>query len=188
MARKALSKRMRFEIFKRDGFTCQYCGSKPPRVVLRVDHVLAVAAGGGNEPINLVTSCFDCNAGKSDKPLERCAPALKIVQEVGRERFEQLKIYNEWLSERADQIEQWFKLISDTWIQLEGNDPDEWRISGKRESAVRMFLSRLPAYEIIDALHIAFGRFHGASQCKIHAYFCGVCWRKIKGPPVTPNA
>jgi len=32
--RMTVSKRIRFEIFKRDGFTFQYCGRKPPEVVL----------------------------------------------------------------------------------------------------------------------------------------------------------
>lgn len=41
--RKALSNRTRFEVFKRDKFTCQYCGAKAPDVVLQCDHIVAVA-------------------------------------------------------------------------------------------------------------------------------------------------
>ena len=29
---RSLSKKARFEIFKRDGFVCQYCGAHPPKV------------------------------------------------------------------------------------------------------------------------------------------------------------
>lgn len=32
--RKPLSKRIRFEVFKRDSFTCQFCGRTPPEVIL----------------------------------------------------------------------------------------------------------------------------------------------------------
>ena len=39
MPRKVISKRVRFEVFKRDNFKCQYCGSEAPRVVLHVDHI-----------------------------------------------------------------------------------------------------------------------------------------------------
>src|SRR5947209_7084912 len=70
VGRKALSKRTRFEIFKRDGFKCLYCGATPVQKVLRVDHVKPVIEGGSNDPSNLVTSCFDCNAGKGPVPLE----------------------------------------------------------------------------------------------------------------------
>ena len=37
--RKSLSKKIRFEVFKRDKFTCQYCGKTAPNVVLEVDHI-----------------------------------------------------------------------------------------------------------------------------------------------------
>jgi hypothetical protein len=70
-ARKALSKKTRFEIFKRDGFTCQYCGKQPPDVTLVVDHVNPVANGGDNEILNLVTSCEECNQGKGARLLEK---------------------------------------------------------------------------------------------------------------------
>ena len=40
--RKAISKKLRFEVFKRDSFTCQYCGKSAPDVILHVDHILPV--------------------------------------------------------------------------------------------------------------------------------------------------
>lgn len=66
-----ISKSVRFEVFKRDEFTCRYCGRTTPDVTLHVDHVLAVANGGSDEMDNLVTSCLECNLGKSDTPLTR---------------------------------------------------------------------------------------------------------------------
>ena len=62
--RKALSKKLRFEVFKRDKFTCQYCGRMAPDVILEVDHINPVAEGGNNNFNNLVTACQDCNRGK----------------------------------------------------------------------------------------------------------------------------
>lgn len=66
-----LTKKIRFEIFKRDFFTCQYCGNRPPDIVLEVDHIDPRANGGTDDPINLVTSCFGCNRGKSDRVLNQ---------------------------------------------------------------------------------------------------------------------
>ena len=40
-----------------------------PDVILEVDHINAVANGGKNEIMNLVTSCFDCNRGKGKNKL-----------------------------------------------------------------------------------------------------------------------
>lgn len=85
----ALSKSKRFEIFMRDAFTCQYCGKRPPEVVLEVDHIEARANGGTDEDINLITSCFGCNRGKGKKALGTARPRpdadlefLKMQQEI----------------------------------------------------------------------------------------------------------
>lgn len=63
----------RFEILKRDNFTCSYCGRSPikdPEVTLAVDHIIPVSQGGMTAPINLTTSCLECNLGKRDVLLE----------------------------------------------------------------------------------------------------------------------
>ena len=64
----AISKRLRFEILRRDDHTCQYCGEKAPDVTLHVDHVIPVTLGGGDKPENLVAACKDCNLGKTSVP------------------------------------------------------------------------------------------------------------------------
>ena len=65
--RKNVSNKTRFEVFKRDNFTCQYCGKSAPEVVLNVDHIEPVSKGGSNDISNLITSCFECNNGKETK-------------------------------------------------------------------------------------------------------------------------
>jgi len=78
--RETIGQKLRFEVFKRDGFTCQYCGGHPPLVSLEVDHVDPVAKGGTNAIDNLITSCEECNRGKGDRlALERYSPVLKWV-------------------------------------------------------------------------------------------------------------
>lgn len=64
MKRLPISKALRFAIFARDRFTCQYCGERAPDVILHVDHIYPVAAGGTNEADNLITACEACNLGK----------------------------------------------------------------------------------------------------------------------------
>lgn len=67
--RRSISKRLRFEILKRDEFTCQYCGACAPGVWLHVDHVVPLSAGGGNHDDNLVSACDECNLGKGPIPI-----------------------------------------------------------------------------------------------------------------------
>lgn len=65
-----LSARTRFEVLKRDGFRCRYCGADASIARLEVDHVVAVANGGSDDHENLTTACERCNVGKSDVPLD----------------------------------------------------------------------------------------------------------------------
>jgi len=64
--------KLRFEIFKRDNFICQYCGRNPKKdkCKLVVDHILPKSKGGTLTPLNLITSCLECNLGKRDTLLE----------------------------------------------------------------------------------------------------------------------
>jgi 5-methylcytosine-specific restriction endonuclease McrA len=57
-----LSKR---EIFRRDNYTCQYCGQRPIR--LTVDHVVPRHLGGEHSWENLVTACPTCNLRKGGR-------------------------------------------------------------------------------------------------------------------------
>lgn len=91
--RKGLSKKIRFEVFKRDMFKCQYCGKSPIKdqdVVLEVDHIVPVSEGGSNDMINLITSCWDCNRGKGARKLDD-----RQILVTQHEEIEKLQIENE---------------------------------------------------------------------------------------------
>jgi hypothetical protein len=76
----SLSPRSRFTVLKRDGFTCQYCGRKPPAVVLHVDHITSRYNGGSDDEGNLITSCAECNHGKGRHSIEDGACAFCLDQ------------------------------------------------------------------------------------------------------------
>lgn len=101
MKRKNLSNRIRFEVFKRDSFTCQYCGSKAPEVVLQVDHIVPVSKGGSDDLLNLVTSCKTCNSGKSDREIsdESAVSKAKAQADLLNERKVQIELMAEWYAE-----------------------------------------------------------------------------------------
>lgn len=67
--RTPITPRVRFEILKRDGFACQFCGMKAPEAYLQVDHIVPVAMGGTDDPNNLIAACWSCNNGKRAIPL-----------------------------------------------------------------------------------------------------------------------
>jgi len=58
--------KLRFQIFQRDNFTCQYCGRESPECILEIDHRLPKSKGGKDNIDNYITSCRECNLGKGD--------------------------------------------------------------------------------------------------------------------------
>ena len=93
-----ITKKIRFEVFKRDKFTCQYCGRQAPDVILEIDHIKPIADGGANDIMNLITSCFDCNRGKGKRALtqqDELKKQQKMLQELSK-RKEQLEMLVEW--------------------------------------------------------------------------------------------
>lgn len=101
MTRKAVKKTTRFEVFKRDSFMCQYCGRKSPDVILEIEHIHPVSKGGGNDIVNLLTACVDCNRGKSDKTLDDCTAVLKQHAQMAelQERRNQIEMICQWRAE-----------------------------------------------------------------------------------------
>ena len=67
--RKKRRLRLRFNIFQRDNFTCQYCGRKVPEITIEIDHLYPKSKGGLDKIENYATTCRDCNLGKGDSIL-----------------------------------------------------------------------------------------------------------------------
>ena len=57
----------RRNIYKRDHFTCQYCGAQPGTNELTVDHVIPRSQGGATSWENCVLACVTCNSRKADR-------------------------------------------------------------------------------------------------------------------------
>jgi hypothetical protein len=67
----AVGAKLRYEVLRRDKYTCRFCGSSAPDVHLEIDHVIPRAQGGRDIASNLQVLCDECNAGKSMTMPER---------------------------------------------------------------------------------------------------------------------
>jgi hypothetical protein len=119
VARQPVKKSIRFEVFKRDSFTCQYCGQKAPDVVLEIDHITPVADGGDNAILNLLTACRACNAGKSDKALSDSAAVQKARAQAEdlEERRQQLEMIANWHLSLVDIESQASAQLERLWLE-----------------------------------------------------------------------
>lgn len=178
--RRGLSKRTRFEVFKRDCFTCQYCGRRPPQVLLEVDHVIPVSKGGGNGEENLVTACADCNSGKSDVDLQGVPESIKAKLGTKQELAAQLREYTKYVEEIRSQEADIVERLGVHWCNQIYPEKDKRTLGPARQRSLRIFLERLPLDEIYKAIDIAFSRKHDCPEEDTWKYFCGVCWYKVK--------
>lgn len=170
--RQALSKKTRFEVFKRDLFACQYCGAHPPKVILECDHIVPVADGGKNSMDNLVTACFDCNRGKSANSLSVVPQSLSDKAALIAEREEQLRGYSGVLEARRQRLD------DETWRVLDLMNPGKDSVPRDHFNSIRMFIEKLGVHEVLDATEIALTS--SASSSNMFRYFCGVCWNRVR--------
>lgn len=174
--RKPISKRVRFEVFKRDLFKCAYCGRTPPAVVLHVDHIHPVSKGGKNTQDNLITACFDCNLGKSNISLSSVPESFSDKALRMRELRDQMKALGKLSQEIAEMT------ARETWIGIKALYGDDCReIDKKTFSSVQLFVEKLGSDGVKKAAQIAISRKGNAGESTMFLYFCGICWRMIKG-------
>lgn len=65
--RGKVSNKMRFSIYKRDGYRCRKCGVSQRNARLEVDHIIPISKGGKSTYNNLQALCHRCNVEKGDR-------------------------------------------------------------------------------------------------------------------------
>lgn len=130
--RIAISKRLRFEILRRDDSTCRYCGRSAPNVILEIDHIIPVKLGGTNDLLNLVAACHDCNSGKSARALDDATiqrAQLYVIDDLRSSVEKQAALLIEYGNLRASYQDQirgllclWERLtcesLGDAWLSV----------------------------------------------------------------------
>jgi len=168
----SVTKRIRFEVMRRDGHRCHYCGATATDARLTIDHVLPTALGGSDDASNLVTACADCNAGKTSTPpdgatvakvahdAERWAQAMQAAAERTRQRRAEADAY-------IDALHDSLRFFADYEL------PDDWRASlaGFHAAGLPVDLMRRALDTAIDNRRIDWkGRWK---------YACGTAWRML---------
>lgn len=176
--RKGLSKKLRFEVFKRDGFVCQYCGGHPPQAILHVDHIHPAAEGGKDSLDNLITACEACNLGKGARLLSDVPRPITDKAEELKEREQQLRGYRQILDEREN------RLYDEQWEVAEILSPgcsDGQGFNRRDLLTIKRFLEQMGIHAVRRAAEIAYVKLP-RSEYQRFKYFCGVCWRMIREP------
>lgn len=181
--RKALTKKTRFEVFKRDSFTCQYCGRKAPDVLLQIDHIEPVAEEGTNDLLNLITSCADCNSGKSDRRLSDTSVLDKQRQQLEdlQERKEQIEMMFQWQRGLLDLDDEVVSQLADFWAeQVPGFSLNE---NGRK--GLKSLKRKFDVSEILQAMKVAAEQYVVFSDGKPTHESVELAWKKVGGICVT---
>ena len=185
----SISKRLRYEVLRRDNNTCRYCGASAPEVKIAIDHVVPKSLGGLDVAENLVAACVDCNTGKSSSQ-----PDAAFVKQVEEDAFQwkaavkdslrrEVKDYPAVLAALAQFEEVW-----DGYTYGEGG-PSVPRDSAWRKT-VKTWLSMLTQGDLEDPEFVDL-----ASQVLLDLipsimsrkgiddrwrYYCGAAWNKVR--------
>jgi hypothetical protein len=173
--RKPLSKRTRFEVFKRDGFRCVYCGATPNDGPQHVDHVIPVAEGGTDDPANLVTACASCNLGKSDVPLGSVLPSVN--PEAALEHAEQLAAWVRSQQAVIDAKKEAEQQMVDFWCGVFGLKRCDREVPGR----LLKLLGEWPIEKLSEAINITAAK-HLYSDSRRLQYMYGILrkWREAR--------
>lgn len=151
--RKSISKSVRFEVFKRDSFTCQYCGKKVPDVTLEIEHIKPVSKGGTNDLLNLVAACEDCNSGKSDKLLSdfHILDKQRNQAELLQARREQIEMMFEWQQGLKNIDADLLSKLGNVWKELVPG----FSINDAGLLSIKKLLKRFSLEEVLTAMRAA---------------------------------
>lgn len=149
----ALSKRIRFEIFKRDNFTCQYCGRKAPDIVLHCDHIDPKSKGGNNTILNLITACEGCNLGKGARRLSDNSVLTKQRDQLAllQERQEQISMMMEWQRSLLDSDTEVIDKLAAFWCEL----ATWFGVNESGKKALRKHVRQFGVEEVMTAMRLA---------------------------------
>lgn len=178
--RPTIPKSVRFEVFKRDKFTCQYCGKKAPDVVLVIDHINPVSKGGVSDIINLITSCEGCNSGKSDRPLSDGAALEKARAQLEalEERRQQLAMMVEW----RESLTKSGEILVDSVVRLfESAYNRQFPVNDEGRKSIRTLIKKFGYDDVCDAVDLACERYLQWNGAEVVRESVEDAFRKIGG-------
>jgi hypothetical protein len=180
MERKPLPKSIRFEVLKRDCFTCQYCGREAPDVILEVDHIIPISKGGDDSLMNLVTACRDCNRGKSNKKLSDMAAAKAQKKQADdlQARREQLELMVQWKQELMMEKEKQIETVESLIACVTG-----FTLTDHGKATIRKHIRRFGFSEVYSATEISLDTYWNGQESSWDNMFYkigGICYNRKK--------
>lgn len=175
----SITKRLRFEILRRDNHACRYCGVTAPEAKLVVDHVIPEVLGGTTDPSNLVTACEPCNSGKSSS-----SPDPQHVEDVKQDALrwsEAMHYAANFQHFQRELRNEFIEAFDEKWVGWHyGPDkqpiprPSDWP-----NSIAKFRELGLTEGDLADLVESVMRNQRVDSQATWR-YFCGACWTTLR--------
>jgi hypothetical protein len=178
--RKSISKKTRFEVFKRDGFKCQYCGAMAPDVLLEIDHIQPVSKDGAHDILNFLTACSTCNAGKSDRPLSDDTAVKKQQAQLQQlhERREQLEMMLQWRDGLKDIESDQIDVVAKAWSDAAPG----WVLNETGRKGAKLLMKKHGLQQVLDAIETASDRYMKKdAEGNLMPDSVTLAWQKVGG-------
>jgi hypothetical protein len=177
--RTSISKKIRFEVFKRDSFRCQYCGGTAPDVLLEIDHVKALADGGTNDILNLATACKSCNAGKGKRALSDQSALEKQRNQLAElnERREQQEMMIRWKEELSNLKD----AAIDRVCEFGSKVVPGFSLNEKGRQSLKKLTGQFAIDEIMDAMRTASDQYLEYKDGKLVSESVEDAWSQVSG-------
>lgn len=176
----AVSRSLRFQILRRDGHCCRYCGEHASeQVKLVVDHVVPVAHGGTDDPSNLAAACSPCNGGKAATTADQ-----SMVDQVSEDAIrwgQAVRASAIVFSVEREKVRKYFDAVDEYWNgwtyggykKLPIPRPSNW------EDSIEKFYERgMPIHLLLDSARIALNKAN-ITPDDTWRYFMGCAWRRM---------
>lgn len=171
----AVSKRTRFEVLRRDSYTCRYC--RATDAPLTVDHVTPVALGGSDKPDNLVAACRDCNAGKASS-----SPDSETVAQVADDAVRWAAAMKAAYGEANVDLKKrraYIRKFERTWDKFTSGGVAVERPATYTNTVGHWFQIEVP-FEVVE---YAVERAMANDKIRngdVFRYMCGIVWKRVE--------
>lgn len=175
-----VSKRLRYEVLRRDNHACRYCGAVAPDAKLTIDHVTPVALGGTDTADNLVTACEPCNSGKTSS-----TPSAPLVDDVAQDALRwaaAMKQAAENLCQQEKPKNEYraaFKAIWDGWAYQAGSKRKTFDLPPGWKTSIENFRQAGLPQEVWPDIVERVMTNKTVKADNLFRYCCGIAWRMV---------
>jgi hypothetical protein len=180
MTAPKISKTLQAEVFRRDSFTCQYCGAKAPDVVLEVDEIPQISKVRKTDLSTLLTSCQGCLASRSPDVFEERSPNETQSERLDnlQKRKEQSELLFDWQKELLDQDHPFLSKLADYWSELLD---ETYSFTENGKTALTKLLSDFSFDQIMKGMKIAVNQYVKFVDGTPTQESVELAWNKVPG-------